>query len=251
MIKAILFDISGVLYVDNDVVTGAVATVQQLQHSGMPISLVTNTSQSSRDSILSKLNSMGFAIEKSQLFTAPLAVKQLIQQQQLRPYCLIHPNLESEFADIDQDEPNAVFIADAAERFDYPHLNQAFQLLMSGAPLFGIGLNRYFKSGGKLQLDAGPFIRALEFASGVEAQIMGKPAAGFFHAAVKSMGVDPAEVLMVGDDVEADVEGAITAGLQACLVKTGKYLPGDEIRANSAGARVAASVVEAIADLNL
>jgi len=28
---------------------------------------------------------------------------------------------------------------------------------------------------------------------------------------------------MVGDDVESDVQGAIQAGLQACLVKTGKF----------------------------
>ena len=33
---------------------------------------------------------------------------------------------------------------------------------------------------------------------------------------------------MVGDDIFGDVEGALNAGLQACLVKTGKYQPGDE-----------------------
>lgn len=35
---------------------------------------------------------------------------------------------------------------------------------------------------------------------------------------------------MVGDDVFGDVEGALKAGLQACLVRTGKYQPGDEKR---------------------
>ena len=35
------------------------------------------------------------------------------------------------------------------------------------------------------------------------------------------------ESLMVGDDVLADVVGAVDAGLQGCLVETGKYQPGD------------------------
>jgi ribonucleotide monophosphatase NagD (HAD superfamily) len=35
---------------------------------------------------------------------------------------------------------------------------------------------------------------------------------------------------MVGDDVFGDVEGSLNAGLSACLVRTGKYRPGDENR---------------------
>jgi ribonucleotide monophosphatase NagD (HAD superfamily) len=117
-------------------------------------------------------------------------------------------------------------------------------LLINGAPLLGVGRNRYFKTGGKLQLDAGPFIQALEYAADIEAEILGKPAAGFFHAAVDSLGCKPDEVLMIGDDVEADINGAMQAGLQACLVRTGKYLPGDENKAGQAF--VADSVVEAV-----
>jgi ribonucleotide monophosphatase NagD (HAD superfamily) len=87
----------------------------------------------------------------------------------------------------------------------------------------------------------------LEYAADIQAEILGKPAAGFFHAAVTSLGCEPEEVLMIGDDVEADVIGAMEAGLQACLVRTGKYLPGDE---NKAGlAAVADSVVDAIRDV--
>ena len=35
---------------------------------------------------------------------------------------------------------------------------------------------------------------------------------------------------MVGDDVFGDVEGALQAGINACLVRTGKYRDGDEKR---------------------
>lgn len=244
-IKAVLFDISGVLYEDGLPLPGAITTVRQLQNDAVPMRFVTNTSRSTSQSILAKLNGMGFRVTEQQIFTAPLAVKQICKQYGYRPYCLIHPDLASEFTDLDQTDPNAVLVADAGNNFDYQHLNRAFSILMQGAPLLGIGLNRYFKSQGELQLDAGPFIKALEYASGVEAFIVGKPAKAFFNAAVQSLNVDADEVLMIGDDVEADVGGALNAGLHACLVKTGKYLAGDESKIEVADVHVADSVADA------
>jgi len=246
-IKALLFDISGVLYQGDTAIVGAVETLNSLQQRSIPFRLVTNTSQSTRQDIHTKLLAMNFSVDIQHIFTAPSAVKAFCIKNQLRPYCLIHPNLETEFADLDQSNPNAVFIADAAERFDYPHLNTAFSILMQGATLIGIGRNRYFKSATRLALDAGPFISALEIAADVEATILGKPASGFFQAAVADMNCKPEDVLMIGDDVDADVMGALNAGLQACLVKTGKYLAGDEHKA--AHAMLATSVLEAVNDL--
>ncbi|MEX2579673.1 MAG: HAD hydrolase-like protein [Verrucomicrobiales bacterium] len=48
---------------------------------------------------------------------------------------------------------------------------------------------------------------------------------------------------MVGDDVDGDVIGAINAGLQGVLVRTGKYSDGDEDKlAGEAG------VIDSVAD---
>lgn len=245
MIKAILFDISGVLHVDNVPVNGAVELIKALQKKRFPMRFVTNTSRSTSTAILLSLQKMGFDVQADDIFTAPVAVKHVCMQRDLRPFFLIHPDLMPEFKELNQRSPNAVVVADAAERFDYKHLNRAFSLLMDGAPLLGIGRNRYFKSSGRLQLDAGPFIQALEYAANVEAEILGKPAEGFFHAAVSSMGLQPEQVLMIGDDIEADVLGAVDAGLHACLVRTGKFLPQDEEKLKTA--KVAETVVEAVA----
>ncbi|MEX1199491.1 MAG: TIGR01458 family HAD-type hydrolase [Methylophaga sp.] len=246
MIKAILFDISGVLHVDQQAFPGAVRLLNRLQQSDLQLRFVTNTSRTTSQQTLSSLQNMGFQVKPEQIFTAPGAVRQALQTRKLRPFLLIHPDLEAEFADIDQQRPNVVVVADAAERFDYSHLNQAFKLLMEGAPLLAIGRNRYFKSGGALQLDAGPFITALEYAANIEAEIFGKPAAGFFQAAVASLSCTADEVMMIGDDTEADVLGALAAGLNACLVQTGKYQPGDEKQLQGTNAWLAGDVVAAI-----
>lgn len=246
MIKAILFDISGVLHVDQQPCRGAVKMLAGLQQSDLQLRFVTNTSRKTSQQTMSALQQMGFQVKPEQIFTAPGAVRQALLNRKLRPYLLIHPDLEAEFADIDQQQPNAVVVADAAERFDYLHLNRAFQLLIDGAPLLGIGDNRYFKSGGALQLDAGPFIHALEYAASVKAEILGKPAGEFFRAALASLSCKADEVMMIGDDVEADVLGASAAGLHACLVQTGKYQSGDEKHLEGTSAWLARDVLAAV-----
>jgi HAD superfamily hydrolase (TIGR01458 family) len=235
MFKVVLLDISGVLYQDARPLPGAVDALEALQAKGYPLRLVTNTSRLTAAEIHRQLVEMGFAIDHEQVYSAPQAVRRYVQSHGLRPYCLIHRNLEEEYADLlDLPEPNAVVIGDAEERFDYLHLERAFHLLLDGAPLIAMGDNRYFRYRDALRLDAGPFVRALEYAAGVEALILGKPSANFFAGALAELGVGAAAALMIGDDVEGDVLGAQRAGLQGCLVRTGKYRPGDENRAPDA-----------------
>lgn len=246
MVKAVFFDLSGVLYIDKQVIPGALDTLERLQQTGMPLRFITNTSRRSRAMVLDDLREMGFSIHPDQLFTATVALQQYLKAQGYRAYCINHVNIDSELAPYLGEEPDVVVVADAADRFDYAHLNRAFQYLLKGAKLIAIGENRYFKSGEQMLLDAGPFIRALEYAADTRARVIGKPAKTFFQLVVDSVGVEPRDVLMIGDDVFGDVEGALNAGLKACLVKTGKYRPGDENRISLDGALLAENVGEAV-----
>lgn len=245
MAEAVLLDISGVLYQDGQPLPGSVEAVKALQARGYPLRLVTNTSRLTSAEIYRQLSGMGYALQPEQIYSAPHAMRHYVQAHGLRPYCLIHRNLEEEFADLlGLPAPNAVVLGDAEERFDYAHLERAFHLLLAGAPLLAMGDNRYFHSRGALRLDAGPFVRALEYAAGVQALILGKPSAQFFGGALDELGVAAGAALMIGDDVESDVLGAQRAGLQACLVQTGKYRAGDESKAP--GALLARDLGEAV-----
>jgi HAD superfamily hydrolase (TIGR01458 family) len=245
MVKALLLDLSGVLYDGDTLIPGATGAVERARQSGLELRFITNTSQKTRASLLQHLRDLGFSIEDEQLFTAVDAACQWINHRELRPYCLVHERIRGEFERFDQTDPNVVLIGDAADGFSYANLNRAFQLCMDGAPLLGVGYNRYFKSGDHYMMDAGAFIRAVEFAADVEATILGKPSPEFFEQAMASTAVDRAHTLMVGDDVLGDVEGALNAGLRGCLVRTGKYQPGDEDRISGDFA-VVDSVVEAV-----
>ncbi|BEI82087.1 hypothetical protein CcaverHIS002_0212470 [Cutaneotrichosporon cavernicola] len=84
-----------------------------------------------------------------------------------------------------------------------------------------------------LNLGIGPYVAALEYASGVRAEVVGKPTRAFFELALarlREIGrAEDGEVAIVGDDVDNDLGGgARELGLQRILVRTGKYRPGAE-----------------------
>ncbi|MGB5444686.1 MAG: TIGR01458 family HAD-type hydrolase [Psychromonas sp.] len=234
MIKALFIDLSGVLYEGHQVIAGAVAAIKKARDNRLALRFVTNTSRRTRTQLLTDLENLGFELQEEELFSAPVAVHAWLQKKKLRPYCLIHQQIKSEFSDLPQTEPNAVVIGDAEQGFCYDNLNRAFQLCQQGAPLIGIGYNRYFKLGGQLLLDAGAFIKAIEFAASTEAIIIGKPSKDFFLQVLASTTFSADQVLMIGDDIYGDVEGALNAGLDACLVRTGKYQTGDENKLSKA-----------------
>nr|XP_038036794.1 phospholysine phosphohistidine inorganic pyrophosphate phosphatase isoform X4 [Anas platyrhynchos] len=82
---------------------------------------------------------------------------------------------------------------------------------------------RYYKETDGLKLDVGAYMKALEYACDVEAEVVGKPAKAFFESALAEMGVPPQEAIMIGDDIVSDVGGAQQCGMRAVQVRTGKY----------------------------
>lgn len=228
MLRGVLLDLGGVLYVGDVALPGAVEAMQRLRASGLPTGFVTNTTRSTRSGVAARLERLGFACEAGEIHTPAVTARAVIRERSLHPLLLVHPDLRWEFPRQTGAAPDAVVVGDAGDAFSYARLNQAFRVLIRGAPLLALARNRYFREPDGLSLDAGAFVAALEYAAGVSAELLGKPAPGFFRAAVRALGVPPEEVVMIGDDAENDVGGALSAGLQGMLVRTGKYRPGDE-----------------------
>ena len=232
MISGVLLDLAGVLYDGEEPVPGAAEAVVRLRKSGLPIRFVSNTTRTAKRAILDQLGRLGFPASDGELFTPAQAARTWLQQHNLSPQLLVHPDLLPDFDDLAASGGKAVVVGDAGETFNYLALNQAFRALIDGAKLVALAPNRAFKdTDGKLSLDAGPFVAALEFASQTRAIVLGKPSPAFFLSALASMNCPKAAAVMVGDDAETDVTGALQAGLaHALLVRTGKYRRGDEHR---------------------
>ncbi|HEU4974915.1 MAG TPA: TIGR01458 family HAD-type hydrolase [Baekduia sp.] len=233
---AVLLDLDGVLYVAGEPVPGAPAAVAALRDLGLRLRLVTNTTAHSRGETIAKLRRLGFAVADEEVITpAALAVAHCRARGHRRVALLVADAVKEDLAGLDEVTgeagADAVIVGDLGASFGYEPLNRAFRLLMDGAELVALQHNRFWRTADGLSLDAGAFVAALEYAAGVPAFVVGKPAAGFFASVLDGLALPPAAAVMVGDDVEVDVGGALDAGLAAVLVRTGKYRE-DRVRAS-------------------
>ena len=230
MIRAILFDLDGTVYEDGVVLPGAVEAVAGLARRGLEIGFVTNTTSRSRRALSERLHGMGIEAPVKRIATALLAGAAHLAAEGFRRVAPLVPQAALEDLDgfeIVREKPEAVVVGDLDDRWTFEILNTAFNQLMNGAELVALSADRYWRAADGLQLDCGPFVKALEYASGKTAAVCGKPSAEFYRTALGSLGswaLDrPGEVLMVGDDIWGDIRGAQQAGLKACLVRTGKF----------------------------
>jgi phospholysine phosphohistidine inorganic pyrophosphate phosphatase len=235
-VRGVLLDLDGVVYVGDSAVDGAADVVDWLRAQEIPYRFLTNTSSRPRRAVVDKLERLGITAAADDVLTpAVAAVAWLRDQARARPALFVPEGTAAEFADLDplpedaEDAAGAVVVGDLGEAWDFAVLNRAFRLLMSDSrpPLVALGMTRYWRADDGLRLDAGAFVRALEYAAGTDAVVLGKPDRAFYETALRGLGLPAGEVVMVGDDLRTDVEGAQRAGLAGVLVRTGKYSPSD------------------------
>lgn len=250
-----LLDLDGTLYEGGAAIPGAVETLGALRRRGTPFRLVTNTTTRSRAMLVERLAGYGFEVAAEEIFTATLAGVGILEAAGHR---LIVPFVPSSALDemaglalaggtsgsTPAGPADAVVIGDLGEGWTFGLLQEAFEHLLSGAALVALSRDRFWRKGHRLTLDAGPFVAALEFASGKPAVVAGKPSPAFFASAVASLGVPATSVAMVGDDLWSDVEGAQRAGLRGWLVRTGKFREEQLRHAAVTPDRILASVAE-------
>ena len=252
---AYLLDLDGTLYAADAAVPGAPAALARLRERGTPFRLVTNTTSRSRRMLVERLAGYGLVAPPEEIVTATLAGATLLRARGLsRVAPFVPPAALEDLAGVSllggtSERPrgpaDAVVLGDLGDRWTYGLLQEAFDQLMAGAALVALSRDRYFRQGDRLALDAGPFVAALEYAAGTPAEVAGKPSAAFFQAAVSTLGLTPGPgIVMVGDDLWSDVQGAQRAGLQGWLVRTGKFRLDVLQRADVTPDRVLDSVAE-------
>ena len=232
-LRGVLLDIDGVLHVSMQPIEGAVETLLWLEARGYRTCFVTNTTTSSRATLVHQLQAIGLPIAEGQVMTAPVATASYIRQHFAgkRVWLLTKGDTARDFAGINlvSDHADVVVIGGAEELLTYETMNHAFRMLMNGAVLLATHANLYWRTKDGLQLDSGAYIRALEAATGKQATILGKPDHAFFEQALRSIGVTAGEAVIVGDDIENDIGGAQNAGMRAILVCTGKHNVGSPL----------------------
>jgi HAD superfamily hydrolase (TIGR01458 family) len=231
-VRTVLLDIDGVLTVSWRPVPGAVETVRWLRDHGYRVGLLTNTTSRTRAWIAGTLAAEGFAVTAADVFTAPAITAAYLAEHYPGARCVLlaSGDIEADLAgvtlvpDTDPGQPDVVLLGGAGPEFSYGALNRVFGYLHGGAALVAMHRNMYWRTKEGLQLDSGAFLPGLEQASGLRAEVTGKPAPAFFATALAALRAAPPAALMVGDDIRSDVLAAQHSGLTGVLVRTGKYL---------------------------
>ncbi|KAF8268957.1 HAD-like domain-containing protein [Lactarius quietus] len=251
-IRALLIDLSGTVHVANQPTPGSPDAIQRLRDSSIPFRFCSNASKESTAALCDKLAKMGIETHDDEVWTSIGAVNSLLQAKKVqRPLILASESAATECRGDIKDDPalpyDSVVVAFAPTRFDYVTLNSAFRVLMnehdtqcgrpqSDCPFIVTHRSRYVgDSDGALSLGPGPFVAALENASGRTAEIVGKPERKFFELVLNSLESDvqgrEGVVAVVGDDIQSDLGGgAVELGFWRVLVRSGKYRDGDETK---------------------
>ncbi len=231
-VEGLLIDLDGTLYTNDGPVEGAREALKRLDRAGISYRFVTNATHKPRRDLAAHLETLGFAAEEGRIFTPATAVAERLRTEGLSCFPLVEDALleDLEGVKITGDSPGCVLVGNLGQGFTYGLLDTAFRHLMAGAELIALSKNRYWqRAGGELSLDAGPFVAALEYASGKRALGVGKPESAFFELALRDLCLSPGAVAMVGDDPDLDIGGAQAAGLSGILVETGRYRPGAQL----------------------
>jgi len=230
-VRGVVLDLDGTVYEADRLIAGARETVESIRSAGLPLRFATNTTRRPRSTLVEALSALGIRAEAPDLVTAPRAAAAWLAAHGVRRVALhMSGETAAEFAEftIEDTSPEAVVVGDLGPGWTFERLNQAFRQLQNGARLMAMQKNRYWLTRGSVTLDMGPFVAALEFATGRNARVIGKPSREFFRLALSHLGLPPHQAVMVGDDWESDIGGAQTVGLRTILVQTGKYQPEDE-----------------------
>jgi HAD superfamily hydrolase (TIGR01458 family) len=227
----ILLDIDGVLHVSGEAIPGAVDAVATLRGRAHSLRFVTNNSTRPRAVLAEELRALGFELDEAEIQTTPRTAARELAGRRVCALVMaaILPDLEG--LELVGHDAEAVLIGGCDETpepnqvFSYMNLGRAFAEIQAGADFYCLHKNRWWQTSRGPLLDAGAFVAGLEYATGVEATVLGKPSPAYFAAALDALDAEPELTWLIGDDLEADMRGGQAFGMRTALVRTGKFRP--------------------------
>jgi NagD protein len=230
---AVLLDLDGTLYHDDHVLPAAPELIARLIREEINFACLSN-STSSPARINARLKRMGIEVHPDRIYTAALATCDYAMQHfgdgKRRPRIFnlategVHDMLDGRVDWVQTDgEPCDAIIAGAPTNVYAPEERQltAIKLLRRGAALLGICADRVFPSPRGIEVGTGAFSWMLGYAANVEPVFCGKPATIFFEELCARISAVPSKCVLIGDNLESDVQGARRVGMKAILTLTG------------------------------
>ncbi|MGH7610753.1 MAG: HAD-IIA family hydrolase [Candidatus Dormibacteria bacterium] len=227
----LIVDLDGVVWRGGVLIPGARLALAEMRQRGIRIAFLTNDTHNSRRRLAQLLTALGVPAIPSQVFTAGTAAVRALQAEPgltaarvlvAGPRALRGELRRAGFAVVRSGDPGpvAAVVVSGHQGFNFEELVSATRAARAGAPLLATGRDPVYPTADGVWPATGAMLAAVETASGVRARLVGKPEPLIFELAREAL-PGARKVVVVGDNLEADVAGARRAGLQAVLVLSG------------------------------
>ncbi len=225
----VLIDLDGCVWIGDSCTRGAPEAVGELRAAGKNVAFLTNDSRRSPEDFVRKLWSLGLRASLEEVVTSGAAIQFVLADRRAGTgaYVIGSPAIFRHVSDAGLHILNGsgmeadaeVVVVAGHEEFNYSELRHAVQALMRGAELLAADRDRTFPMPDGPWPGSGTIVAALEYATQRRARVIGKPDPQLFLTALDRLG--PGRSLVIGDRLDADLEGAGAAGLDAAIVLTG------------------------------
>lgn len=224
-----LIDLDGVIYRGNDLLQGAKEFISWLETHHKKYLFLTNNSFATGTQIRAKLEHLGIATDNAHLLTAGQAAVQNIARRMPQGVVYVvgeQPLIELvesnglKAASIDANEADAVLVG-LDRDFDYTVMTCAMNAVRSGALFITINRDPVLPIAGGFIPGCGALTAAIETASGVTPEVVGKPEPMLLQEAMHMLGSQPDETVMIGDGLQVDILAGQNAETHTLLVLSG------------------------------
>jgi HAD superfamily hydrolase (TIGR01457 family) len=230
--RAYLLDLDGVVYRGEQRLSGARELVEWLDATGRKTLYLSNNSLQAPEEVAARLTRVGMPRPEGRVLTAGYAAAQHLAARYpgARVFVLGLPSVERMVAEAGlrvvwseaADGPPPDVVLSALDRsLTYERLTRALRAILAGAVFVAVNRDPRLPVEDGFEPGTGAIAAALEYASGVRAEIVGKPAPGIVQQAMRLLGVTPDGTLMVGDGLDLDIVAGHAAGVATALVLTG------------------------------
>ena len=224
-----LFDLDGTMYHGTKIVPEARLLVEQLIKRRQAFYFLTNNASRTPAENVELMKSIGFSsLSVSQFFNSAMAcVSYTAKHFSGRQVMMIgQAGLAVELAkhgfSIVREGADLVMVG-LNQSGNYQLYSLALRNLLAGAVLIGTNQDRILLNEEGANIGNGSVIKLLEYASGQEALITGKPSEIFLDEALAYWQLDREEVIIVGDNLETDILCGLNAGVKTIFVLGGVH----------------------------
>ncbi len=232
-----VFDMDGVIYRGTEILPGAVECIGFLRERNARIGFLTNNSTKSREKYVDIFAGHGIKIEFNEVMTSGEATaRHLVANGHNgdRIYVIggdgLTETLERYGFTVDtgdQGDPCGFVVIGWTRGFSFYQIVRAqTEILENDAKLIATNTDAVFPAGeGKFLPGAGTMVAAVETATGMKAEVIGKPKIISLKYLLEDLGVDrnaqPESVWVVGDRLNTDIACGNAYGAKTVLVTTG------------------------------